>query len=112
MFNHITNSMINRVGGTFVTQIMEKTGAKPADVARAYIVTRDAFGLRALWSAVEDLDNKAPAEAQLAILTEANRLVERGTLWVLRHGEHVTSDQGDSTPTLREGSHCACWIRT
>lgn len=101
---HITNSMINRVGGTFVTQIMEKTGVRPADVARAYIVTRDAFGLRSLWNAVEELDNKAPAEAQLAILAEANRLIERGTLWVLRHGEHVTSDQRELTTTLREGA--------
>lgn len=101
---HAANSMINRVGGTFVTQIMEKTGARPADVARAYIVIRDAFGLRALWNEVEALDNKAPADAQLAILTESNRLVERGTLWVLRHGDHVTSDQGALTATLREGA--------
>ncbi|MCA1939863.1 MAG: NAD-glutamate dehydrogenase [Caenispirillum bisanense] len=81
---HATNSMINRVGGTFVTQIMEKTGVKPADIARAYIITRDAFRLRDLWSEIEALDAKVPATAQVEMLLEANRLIERGTLWVLR----------------------------
>jgi len=82
---HATNSMINRVGGTFVTQIIEKTGRSPSDIARAYVVARDAFALRDLWSDVEALDTVVPAAVQLAMLVEANRLIERVTLWVLRH---------------------------
>ncbi len=81
---HATNSMINRVGGTFVTQITEKTGVKAADIARAYIITRDAFRMRDLWSEIEALDAKVPATVQIDMLIEANRLIERGTLWVLR----------------------------
>ena len=81
---HATNSMINRVGGTFVTQITEKTGEKPADIARAYIITRDAFRMRDLWTAIEALDAKVPASVQIDMLLETNRLIERGTLWVLR----------------------------
>jgi glutamate dehydrogenase len=82
---HATNSMINRVGGTFVTQIMEKTGMPPDDIARAYIVARDAYALRALWRDVEALDNRVAADTQITMLLEANRLIERTTLWVLRH---------------------------
>ncbi|EKV32115.1 NAD-specific glutamate dehydrogenase, large form [Caenispirillum salinarum AK4] len=81
---HATNSMINRVGGTFVTQVTEKTGVKPADIARAYIITRDAFRMRDLWAAIESLDAQVPATVQTDMLLEANRLIERGTLWVLR----------------------------
>ena len=81
---HVTNSMINRVGIAFVADLMEKTGFGPADVARAYIVARDAFCLRAIWKAIERLDDSVPAATQTAMLIEANRLLERATLWVLR----------------------------
>ena len=82
----VTNSMINRVGAGFVLDMTERTGFGPADVARAYIVARDAYGLRAVWRGIEALDGLVPAAAQTAMLTEANRLLERATAWVLRHG--------------------------
>ncbi|MBK1663268.1 NAD-glutamate dehydrogenase [Rhodospirillum rubrum] len=81
-----TNSMINRVGGTFVTQMIERTGMNPSDVARAYIVTRDAYGLRGLWAAIEALDGKVPAAVQLTLLKDINRLIAHSTLWLLRNG--------------------------
>lgn len=80
----VTNSIVNRVGGAFVSELMESTGHPAAQVARAYIVARDAFRLREVWKAVEELDGEVPAGAQTAMLIEANRLVERATLWVLR----------------------------
>ncbi|MBI3447149.1 MAG: NAD-glutamate dehydrogenase, partial [Magnetospirillum sp.] len=80
----VTNSIVNRVGGAFVSELMETTGYPPAQVARAYIVARDAFRMREVWRAIEELDGKVPAIAQTAMLTEANRLVERATMWVLR----------------------------
>ncbi|MDP6804483.1 MAG: NAD-glutamate dehydrogenase [Rhodospirillales bacterium] len=83
-----TNSMINRVGGSFVTQMIERSGLPPADVARAYIVTRDVFEVREIWNAVEKLDNKVSADVQTDILLAVNRLIERGTLWFLRHSIH------------------------
>ncbi|ARJ66485.1 NAD-glutamate dehydrogenase [Magnetospirillum sp. ME-1] len=80
----VTNSIVNRVGGAFVSELMETTGHPPAQVARAYIVARDAFRMREVWRAIEELDGKVPASAQTAMQIEANRLVERATLWVLR----------------------------
>jgi glutamate dehydrogenase len=80
----VTNSIVNRVGGAFVSELMETTGHPPAQVARAYIVARDAFRMREVWRAIEELDGKVPAAAQTAMQIEANRLVERATLWVLR----------------------------
>jgi glutamate dehydrogenase len=81
---YITNSMVNRVGPSFVFRLMEASGRPVADVARAYTVTRDAFDLRKIWSAVEALDNRATARLQLAMLLEAARLIEHATLWFLR----------------------------
>lgn len=81
----ITNSMINRVGVGFVLDMMDRTGFGPAEIARAYIVARDAYDLRSLWQEIEALDGLIPASLQITMLTEANRLLERATGWVLRN---------------------------
>jgi len=83
----VTNSMINRVGGTFLTQIAEKTGMIPSEIARAYIVARESLGVRELWSQIEALDNKVPAQAQMGMLLAISKLLERGTVWLLRNGD-------------------------
>ncbi len=83
--SQVTNSMVNRVGATFVSDIMERTGMPAPDVASAYIIIRDTFGLRNLWEAIEALDNKVPAATQSAMLSDINRLVDRGVIWLLRH---------------------------
>jgi len=82
----LTNSMINRVGGTFVNQLMEKTGMAPADIARAYTIARHVLDLRGIWVDVAGLDNKVEPSAQAAMLHEINRLIDWVTLWILRNG--------------------------
>ena len=81
----ITNSFINRVGPSFLTTLMERTGLGPVDVARAYTVTRAAYNLRDLWSSIEALDNKVPAQTQIDMLLEVVRMLDRSVLWMLRH---------------------------
>jgi glutamate dehydrogenase len=79
----VTNSIVNRAGIPFVHEVKEKTGLAAADIARAYVVTREVFGLRDLWGRIEGLDNQVPAVTQAAMLLEAGRLLERGTVWFL-----------------------------
>ncbi|HKJ76120.1 MAG TPA: NAD-glutamate dehydrogenase, partial [Gammaproteobacteria bacterium] len=81
----IANSMVNRMGVTFVAQMRDQTGATPSDIARAYTATRRVFGLRALWQEVSDLDNRVATEHQLAMLRETRKLVRRASLWFLRN---------------------------
>jgi len=85
----VTNSMVNRVGIAFFHEIKDRTGMPPADVARAYVITREVFGLRALWGAIEGLDNKLPADAQYRMLLECGRATERGTAWFLGAGSYI-----------------------
>ena len=54
---HVINSMVNRVGSTFVHRLMETTGATPDEIVRAYLLTREIFGFVPLWQAIEALDN-------------------------------------------------------
>jgi glutamate dehydrogenase len=82
---HVTNSMVNRVGSTFVHRLGEETGASAPDIARAYTVAREVFEARRLWKEISDLDDLVPAEVQTALMAEGRRLVERTTRWLLRN---------------------------
>ncbi|SNR90233.1 MULTISPECIES: NAD-glutamate dehydrogenase [unclassified Azospirillum] len=91
----VTNGMVNRVGPTFTWEMVEQTGRGADDVARAYLVVRDAFGLRALWDAVEALDAKAPARAQTEMMLYTGHLMRRAVPWVLAHGAYPLDIQAE-----------------
>jgi glutamate dehydrogenase len=84
----VANSVVNRAGPTFIKEMTDKTGFGPADIARAYAVVRDVFGMRDLWAAIEALDNRAPAQAQIAMIDAASQLLERATAWFLAVAPH------------------------
>jgi glutamate dehydrogenase len=86
---HVTNSMVNRVGSTFVHRMREETGARTDEVVRAYLVTREAFGMVPFWQQVEALDLKVADDVQSAMLVDAGRLIVRVTLWLLRKRRHL-----------------------
>lgn len=79
----LANSVVNRLGPTFVKVIMDKTGASCDDVMRAWLIVREAFNLKEFWKKVEALDNKVPAHVQLKAMREMNNLAERETIWFL-----------------------------
>ncbi len=81
----ITNSLVNRMGPTFVLRATEDTGAAPAQVARAYSIARESFGLRRHWAAIEALDTRVAAAAQYGLYRATARLLRHGTYWLLRH---------------------------
>jgi glutamate dehydrogenase len=79
----IASSFIDRMGPTFLQIVMEKTSAGVKEVMEAFLITRDAFGLRHLWNDVEANSSKIPAGAQLKVMHEISSLAERGILWFL-----------------------------
>jgi glutamate dehydrogenase len=82
---HVTNSLVNRCGPSFIFRLGEETGAEAPDIARAYTASREIFSLRTLWDGVEALDNKVEARIQTRIMLDARKLVERATRWLLRY---------------------------
>ena len=81
----VANEMVNRCGITFAFRLGEETGADDADIARAYLVAREVYGMRGTWEAIEALDNVVEADVQTAMLLETRKLVERGARWLLRN---------------------------
>ncbi len=80
----VTNSIVNRAGITFFFQIQEDTGLPPCDIARAYIVARDAFGIRDLWRDIES-DETVPAVTRAEMFAQTSMFLERVVIWMLRN---------------------------
>ncbi|WP_287497005.1 NAD-glutamate dehydrogenase [Pandoraea sp. CB10b_02] len=78
------NALVNRAGVTFVHRLSEETGAEPADVVRASLAARGAYGLDALWLEIDALDAKISHETQAALFAAMSQWHEQATLWFLR----------------------------
>jgi glutamate dehydrogenase len=79
----LVNEVVNRGGTSFVFRAMEESGASAADIIRAYVVIRDAYGLAEIWAAAEALDNQVPTPAQTLVFLESRRLLDRAVRWLV-----------------------------
>lgn len=79
----VTNSLVNRMGASFVLRVQEDTGAKPGDIARAYTIAREVFGAREFWRQLEKLDNRVHSDLQIAALLQMWELLRQATRWLL-----------------------------
>ena len=61
---HVTNSMLNRVGSTFVHRLMETTGAHAERNRARLSAAARVFGFVPLWQEIEALDNKVDDAVQ------------------------------------------------
>ncbi|MBF8223811.1 NAD-glutamate dehydrogenase [Halomonas sp. 328] len=87
----IANDLVDHMGIVFVRRLMDTTGAKRADIARAYVIARDSFNLSGLWEQVEALDNQVPSRVQYAMMIDLMRLLRRATRWFLRQRSGMTT---------------------
>jgi glutamate dehydrogenase len=78
-----TNSLVNRMGATFVPRAQEETGADPAQIARAYTAAREIFDMRMLWAQIEALDTRVAAKVQYSMQFQTSRLLRHVTYWLL-----------------------------
>ena len=98
----VTNSMVNRMGATFVLRMGEDTGKTPAQVARAYNIAREVFDARDLWAGIEALDGKVNGNAQIDALLVIWAALRNSTRWVLNHSE-VTLDIAAAVARYHQG---------
>ena len=99
----VTNSTINRAGTTFVQRLADDSGAKAADVVRAYTIAREVFALSKSWAAIEALDTKVADAVQAEMLMLLDSLLERATQWFLHRysgTRDINSVLGKFCPSL------------
>ena len=83
----VTNSMVNRMGATFVLRMGEDTGKTPAQVARAFNIAREVFDARDMWAQIEALDGKVNGNAQIDALLVVWQCLRGTTRWLLNHAD-------------------------
>jgi glutamate dehydrogenase len=100
-----TNSIVNRMGPTFVHRTQQDTGADAATVARAYSIARESFAVRDLWAAIEALDNKVATSVQYAMVQDTIALIRQVTYWLIqryRNALGIEQQVGRLRPGIRE----------
>ena len=96
---HVVNSMVNRVGPSFVHQLSELTGATAAQVVKAYLLAREVFDSVDLWQGIEALDNRVANQVQSEMIVEWRWLIHRATAWLLR-SRHLNEPAGTGEARL------------
>jgi glutamate dehydrogenase len=100
-----TNSIVNRMGPTFVARTQQDTGADAATVARAYTIAREAFDVRDLWQSIERLDNRIATATQYAMTQDTIALIRQVSYWLIqrhRGALGIEAQVGRLRPGIRE----------
>ena len=79
----VTNSMVNRMGATFLLRMQEDTGASAAQVAKAYSIARVLADARGLWGGIDALNVTVSKAAQLDALALVWSQLRSMTRWLL-----------------------------
>jgi glutamate dehydrogenase len=96
---HVLNSMVNRVGLSFVHQLSELTGTTAPQVVKAYLLAREVFASVELWQGIEALDDEVANSVQSQMLVEWRELIGRATAWFLR-SRHLDEPAGEGARRL------------
>jgi glutamate dehydrogenase len=98
----LANQMINRGGPAYVVKMMAATSADAGQVAAAFCLARDAYGLERLYGEIDALDGQIAGKTQLDLYADIGVLLERETLWLLRNAD-FTQPLGDLVLRYAEG---------
>ena len=97
----VANEVVNSEGITFVSRLMEETGAAAEDVVRAYRIARATAGASERWQAVEGLVGMVSPEVERELLSDIDALVESIARWHLAHPS--PRSMGDVIGAFRPG---------
>lgn len=80
----IANHMIDMMGITYVLRVRQTTGANTPEIARAFMVSRDVYGVSEYWHDIEALDHKLSSSMQQQMMVSLIKLVRRASRWFIR----------------------------
>jgi glutamate dehydrogenase len=77
--------MINRGGPSLIVRIADQTGAAPAAIAASFAAVRDSYGMTALNTEIDGLDNRISGSVQLDLYAAIQDLLLDRIVWFLRN---------------------------
>jgi glutamate dehydrogenase len=98
----LANDLVNRMGPAFVKRMQVDTGANVVTIARAYNIARAICRTGPLLRAIEELDHKIPASAQMSMMFEVSRTLRHACYWLIeRFDDKLDIEQ--AVDRLRDG---------
>ncbi|HVF64889.1 MAG TPA: NAD-glutamate dehydrogenase [Casimicrobiaceae bacterium] len=98
----VVNQTVNRVGPAFVHRFRQAMSTSAVNVVRAFLLTRESFGLRELWASIEALDSRVRDEQQASMMIDIGQLTNRATEWFLQ-SPRLGDDMGSTVARFRPG---------
>lgn len=89
----IANNIVNRMGPTFITTQMNKTGSDCEHIVRGYLIVRNVFGLSKLWKDVNSEEFNVLAYVRLKALKYISHFAKQGTVWFVQNAKFGTDIQ-------------------
>jgi glutamate dehydrogenase len=87
----LANAVVDMVGPTFAWRMKVATGCTTDALVTAFEAARQVFRLDECWRAINALDLKAPASAQLLLYQEIAQVLRGQTFWLARHAVNDTN---------------------
>ncbi len=81
----VANDMVNRGGISFAFRSTEETGVPACVAVRAYVISREVFGLGGFVDQVEALDTKVSTDVQSELYLGMRRLLDRAARWFMHN---------------------------
>ena len=99
----LANEMVNFGGLTFVNRMRDVSGAETADVAKAYTVVREVFGLTETRRQINALDGVVATDVALSLHTDVRNFLRRQTGWFLRRADLFRKSAAELITHYRSG---------
>lgn len=79
----VTNSIVNRMGSTFILRTSEDTGESPAQIAKAFTIAREVVRARDWWAEI-DRATQVPENVAMDVTLGIWNLLRNLTRWLLQ----------------------------
>jgi glutamate dehydrogenase len=86
----LSNNVVNDMGGNFIHQMQDETGADIGECLVAYVIAKEVYQMDQLMMEITSLDYKVSAALQAVMMQDVIRLVRRSARWFLRNRDRYT----------------------
>ncbi len=87
IISRLCNQIIDVGGPLFMSRVEEQTNASVEEIGKAFTVAYGVLQIGKIRDAINDLDNKIPASAQISLHEEISIVLQRVIGWLVRRGE-------------------------
>ena len=87
IISRLCNQIIDVGGPLFMSRVEEQTNASVSEIGKAFTIAYDVLQIGKIRDAINALDNKITAQAQISLHEEISIVLQRVIGWLVRRGE-------------------------